>query len=219
MDKNKQVEEEDLMVKKESLTKLDNFNAVDEVIEFAKYAIDSGLIPRSFKKAEAVFAVVQQGRELNLGAFTALNNIHSIQGKPTLSSHMQRALARRNGTYWQVVNDFKIIPEEKDETGNIIQKKDVLTTIRFFTKAVELDDRIIEQDIDYYWSDAMRAGWTSKDNWKKYPKNMMLARCFSKGIMIVDPESQMGFYETTEIADAMGVNDYAVDENGNVINI
>lgn len=202
-----------------NLAKLDSFESVNEILEFAQYAIDSGLIPRSFKKPEAVFAVVQQGRELNLGAFTALNNIDSIQGKPTLSSNMQRALARRNGTYWKVIKDAETVPEQKDENGNIIKKADIVTTIRFFTKAEELDGRIIEQDISYYWSDASRAGWTTKDNWKKYPKNMLLARCFSRGIMIVDPESQMGFYETTEIADAMGMDDYTLDESGNIINI
>ena len=205
------------IVEKE-LAKLDNFNSVNEIIEFAQYAIDSGLIPKNFKTPESVFAVVQQGRELNIGAFTALNNIHSIQGKPTISSHMQRALARRNGTYWQIIDDFKILPEVKDNDDNIISKRDVVTTIRFFTKADKLDGRIIEQDISYHWSDAIRAGWNTKDNWKKYPKNMLLARCFSKGIMIVDPESQMGFYETSETADALNDTVISLDENGNIIN-
>ncbi|MEM3714869.1 MAG: hypothetical protein QXF82_07980, partial [Nitrososphaeria archaeon] len=47
--------------------------------------------------------------------------------------------------------------------------------------------------------DAIRAGVVGKDNWKKYPKSMLFARCMSAGGKIHMPEILMGVYVHGEI--------------------
>jgi hypothetical protein len=114
------------------------------------------------------------------------------------------ALIRAGGVKWQTVEDFVQV---KDPEGKVIDYK---TTIKFIR-----DD--IEESISYTWSDAKKAQLTSKDNWQKYPRNMLYWRCFSMGARRVAPDLCMGMYLASELADTThGAEVIADNEDGTV---
>lgn len=101
---------------------------------------------------------------LSLGQ--ALNDVHVIKGKPTLSANVQLAIARRAGvrTRWVVSTDTEATlrlwvpgdPDPVDETFTI--------------------------------DDAKRAGLANGDGWRKYPKAMLRARVSAAAIRAHCPE-------------------------------
>jgi len=154
----------------------------------AEHLIKSGAIPASFTRPEHALAVIQYGRELGYQPMTALQNINIIKGKTTMSANMMAARFKGAG------NDFYI------KSWN-----DTICELAFISK-----DSKREQVISYTIEDAKKAELLNKDNWKKNPKEMLYARCISKGVKIVDPTIMMGFY----IPEELGAE---IDEEGNVI--
>jgi hypothetical protein len=43
-------------------------------------------------------------------------------------------------------------------------------------------------EVTYEWADAERAGLTSKDNWKKYPKDMLAAKALTRACRLGGPD-------------------------------
>lgn len=71
----------------------------------AKWLHNSRLYAR-FPSPEAIFAVLMRGRELGIGAMTALDSFHVVEGKPVTSAHLIMALAQRdpNCEYFALVS-------------------------------------------------------------------------------------------------------------------
>ena len=201
----------DEIVKQEEhnqLTKFDNFKNLDEMKLFAAELIKSKLVP--FTTPEAAVAVALTGRDLGIGFATAMNNIYTIAGKPSLSVHLAAGLAKKRGLEWQIEKDAEQI---KDATGAIV---DIITQIRFFKLNKEMN-RVIENVMTYTWKDAAKAGYTSKDNWKTKTRNMLRSRCLMEGIRFTCPEALMGlFYEASEMLDSTTNLNYDIDEEGTV---
>lgn len=59
---------------------------------------------------------------------------------------------------------------------------------------------------------ARRAGLTDKDNWKKWPRNMLRARCLSEGVRTVCPSATSGMYTPEEVTDIVDLNAAPVRE-------
>lgn len=190
--------------------KLSGFSTVGEALSFAQLLIDSKLIPSTLKTPDAVVAVILQGRELGFGPITSVNNINNIQGKPTLGVHAIAAKLAQAGLTYQLIKDYE--PETKTDAEGKETIVDRVTTFRFFRM---WNGRVIENDVSYRWSEATKAGYTTKDNWVKMPRIMMRTRALTVGARLVAPEAILGLYETSELADAKGVN-YSVTEEGEV---
>ena len=190
--------------------KLSGFSTVGEALSFAQLLIDSKLIPSTLKTPDAVVAVILQGRELGFGPITSVNNINNIQGKPTLGVHAIAAKLAQAGLTYQLIKDYE--PETKTDAEGKETIVDRVTTFRFFRM---WKGRVIENDVSYRWSEATKAGYTTKDNWVKMPRIMMRTRALTVGARLVAPEAILGLYETSELADAKGVN-YSVTEEGEV---
>jgi len=61
------------------------------------------------------------------------------------------------------------------------------------------------------------AGYTTKDNWQKLPKQMLRARCLSEAVRAYFPEVLMGIYTDLEMADATDMNyKTRVTEDGDI---
>jgi hypothetical protein len=190
--------------------KLSGFSTVGEALSFAQLLIDSKLIPSTLKTPDAVVAVILQGRELGFGPITSVNNINNIQGKPTLGVHAIAAKLAQAGLTYQLIKDYE--PETKTDAEGKETIVDRVTTFRFFRM---WNGRVIENDVSYRWSEATKAGYTTKDNWVKMPRIMMRTRALTVGARLVAPEAILGLYETSELADAKDVN-YSVTEEGEV---
>lgn len=192
--------------------------------DFLQNLIDSGQLPSYIKKVETAFTIAQYGRELGFSPMTAFNYIISIQGKLTLSAKAKQAILRRYGITWKTIEDeVYLYPDgsiedrkliKKDSKGNDMFPTDKRTTI-------EMTRDGITEVYKFYWSDAVKAGLTDKDVWKKYPKSMLYSRCFTALADRVASDLMMGFYSTEEMLDVYGFDESSVvrNEKGEVIQI
>lgn len=204
--------EEDKQVKvKSEITKFDGFSNLNEMKSFAGELIKSRLIP--FKTPEEAVAVALLGRDLGIGFSTAMNNIYNINGKPSMSVHLAAGLAKKLGVDWEIVRDGEAL---KDDSGKVV---DMITEIRFYRFNTHLQ-RTITNMMTYKWSDAVKAGYTTKDNWKTKTRNMLRSRCLMEGIRFVAPEALVSIpYETTELLDSTTTHNYDTNEEGEVVSI
>ena len=192
--------------KSEALTKLGDFSSVEEMKEWANVIINSGLLPGSITEPEQVITIVQHGKELGLSPHIALNNIHVISGRPTLSHTMLGTLLKRKGIEWVWDEDYVPIKNEKGELEKLgdgsVNKR---TTIHLYWKS-HVTDRVMETTFSITWAQMVLSGFTTKDNWKRMPKEMMRARCLTYAVRALFPEVLGGFYTDIEIADTSDEN-------------
>lgn len=161
---------------------------IEAMLQAATSFIESGLLPAHIKTPQAALVIMQYGNELSIGPMQALNNIYVVSGRPSLSGNLMSALIRAGGVKWKTIRDFEPVLNEQG------QKIDYVTTIRFIR-----DD--IEEEVSYTWQEAKIAQLTTKDNWNKYPRNMMYWRCFSIGARRIAADYCMGMYLASEMAD------------------
>lgn len=203
------MKEELAVVNSSEAIRFNDFSNVAEMMSYAQTLIDSKLV--AFRKPEQVVLAANLGKALGVSFEVAALNIYSVYDKPTLSVHLQTALARKVGVDWEIVKDGEKV---LDENGKAV---DIITTIRFFRYNKSLK-RVITNEVSYRWTDAVAAGITNlNQNWKTKTRQMLRARCLSDGIRLVASDVLMGvFYETGEMMDVSGKT-YDIDDEGNAI--
>lgn len=141
------------------------------------------MVPPALRgRADAVLAVMMSGFELGVGPMQALQAIDMIQGRPSISPELMRALVMQAG--------HEIILEQADDHA----------TIRCHRRTWPVD-----QWSEFTWTmevDAKRAGLTNKDNWKQYPRAMLSARVTGEACRAVFSDVIAGLsYTPDEVAD------------------
>ena len=131
-----------------------------------------------FPTAEAAMVTIMRGRALGLDATTAMDGIHVIQGKPTMSASLMVALVLSSPKceymYCDEMNDSKSVwVAKRAGTPNEVRRE--------FT---------IEH--------AQKMQLTSKDNWIKQPDVMLQWRCAAALIRQLFPDVVNGLYATEE---------------------
>ena len=186
----------------------------------AQLLIDSETLPTQINSVEKVFVITKYGRELGLDEMTALNSLHIIKGKITMSYQLIGSLLKRHNYEWNVIKDFEPILKDGEQTGNF-------ETIIEFTwipqKFISLAERFDRKDLIKVFTHVERRTWNEfskagyiKNQWITLPKLMMRIRTFTFGARFIAPEALQNVYETSEIADMGDVN-YIVDAEGNVV--
>jgi predicted DNA-binding WGR domain protein len=104
-----------------------------------------------------------------------------IQGKPTLNS--KSALARFQGSGGRI---------------QWVERTDQKASARFFHAAGTDEKGLL---VEWTMERAGKAGLTGKDNWKKFPAQMLSARVVAEGVRAVFPACLSGFYTTEEVMD------------------
>lgn len=189
-----------------AITKLGNFNSVQEMMEWAERVIDSGLLPDSISEPEQVMTIVQHGKELGLTPHIALNNIHVIAGRPTVGASMLGAMLKKAGVEWIITRDFEQVEGDKENK---------MTTYKFMWKS-RVTGGVLTVEHSVTWKQLILAGYTTKSNYKTFPKEMMRARCLSSGVRAYFPEILMGMYTDVEMSDVHGYN-MTVTEDADVV--
>jgi hypothetical protein len=152
-------------------TDYDGFGSLAE--RFAK----SNLIPSDLRgKAEDVFVQLLAGHELGLTPMASLRGIHVVKGKPILAADTMVALVLARGAKY-----FRCIAESD-------------TSVTYETLREGAPE---PQRATWTIQDAERAGLTG-DNWKKYPRAMLKARCKAVLARDVYPDVLAGCYDETE---------------------
>jgi hypothetical protein len=170
-------------------------------MEQLQLLIDSKALPSNIKTIEQAFTIAQFGKDLGMKPMQAFHQVYSIQGRLALSSKGLGALLWANGISYKTIQDFETV----EENG----KKDFITTIEFYRNGIV--DRA-----SFRWSDAVRAGWTTKDNWIKMPKHMLYARALALGAQRIAPDKILGLYTVEEMVDVTNTKEVIINEEGEV---
>jgi 5'-3' exonuclease len=140
---------------------------------------ESGMWSRGFRNPASIMAVVMAGRELGIGAVTALNSMHVIQGKTTMSAALIAGLVMRSKEC-----EYMTCTESTDDHATWVTKRvgSPKEVSRTFTI-----------------KEAQSMQLTGKDNWKKQPNVMLMWRCATALARMVYPDIVVGLYSTEEM--------------------
>lgn len=186
---------------------------MEEQLAWAETVVDSGITP--FNSPEAVVTAMMFADSLNMKATVALQHIHVIGGKATMSHTMVGALLAQHGIIIEWPEDFVMVNTGTEEKPVWVNR----TTVKFIHMC-PLRKKIVEKTSSTTYQQFMQQGLTSKENWQKMPKQMMRARTLTDGARKYFPDIFMGLaYTTEEIVDATGDENVLYDEEGNVIEI
>jgi hypothetical protein len=192
-----------IVVQEQQITKPVPANEMEQL----QLLIDSKVLPSNIKTIEQAFAIAQYGKDLGMKPMQAFHQIYSIQGRLALSSKALGALMWRNDISIKTIKDGELVVRGVDSNG--VEIKDRVTTIEFYR------GNIVETT-SFYWSDAVKAGWTTKDNWVKMPKQMLYARCLSLGANRIAPDMLLGLYTVEEMVDVTNASNVSITEDGDV---
>jgi hypothetical protein len=127
--------------------------------EYARTLATSNMLPRHLqnKPADVLYAM-ELADSLGIHRILAFKEVHVIEGKPEASAELVRALIRRAG------HKLRITYGEKEVS----------------IVGARRDDPAHWETYTFRWEEAVRAGLATRDTWKKWPQDMMLARCTSR---------------------------------------
>ncbi|MEN3281380.1 MAG: hypothetical protein V7607_2520 [Solirubrobacteraceae bacterium] len=153
----------------------------------------SGFFSDITRVSQAVVKVLA-GRELGIGPFAAMSDIHIIDGKPVVGARILAALVRQSPVY-----DYEVIEWTNERCAIDFYRhgKKLEPTVTF----TEEDARLAELN------KPTRAGKPS--NHMKFPRNMKFARAMSNGVGLHCPDLTAGAPVYT--ADELGVEDPDAD--------
>jgi hypothetical protein len=126
----------------------------------AKVFRASGMFPDIQSEAAACAKLII-GRGLGLADYDAMAGLHIIKGKAVLAANLMAAAIKRSGKY-----DYRSVATDTE------------CRIEFLGRDGGKWKPI--GDTSFTLEDAKRAG-LGGDNWRKYPKAMLFARCISAG--------------------------------------
>lgn len=172
------------------------------MMEFLRTLIDSKKLPTHIKNVEDAFTIAQMGKELGFATMQAFHYIIPIQGKLSLSAKATGALLRKGGVKYITTEDGVFVYKGGGTTPTTPDEKpiDQRTTIKFVRDEME-------EICSFTWKDAEKQGLTTKDNWKRMPKEMLWARCLAKGANRIGSDLLLGLYTIEEMTDALNVSE------------
>lgn len=138
---------------------------VGDMMRTAEVFVKSGLFNDAKDVAKA-FVKIQAGQEIGVPPFAAMRGISIIQGQAALGATLVAGRMKAHGYDWEEVRRDNEVCELKVFKPN----GKVAGTSRFSME------------------DAKAAGLNGKDNWKKYPKSMLFARCITDAARTWAPE-------------------------------
>lgn len=134
-------------------------------------------VPQALRgKPAAVAAAILAGRESGIGPMASLQHVHVVEGRPTMSAEMMRALVLA--------------------AGHQIRYRDMSAT----RCVVEGRRRGEEEPTTVTWSmdDAKKAGLDGKQNWRRHPRRMLQARATAELCRLAFADVIQGMAFSTE---------------------
>ncbi|MEU1787047.1 hypothetical protein ABZ553_14475 [Streptomyces sparsogenes] len=127
----------------------------DLAYQMAQKLANTSFVPQSLRgKPGDITAAILAGSELGLKPMATLKSIDVIQGTPALRAHAMRAVVQKQGHQIELVEST---PERCVMRG---RRKDSDTW----------------QTVEWTTGRAQQLGLLNKDQWKKQPQNMLVAR-------------------------------------------
>lgn len=149
---------------------------VSELEAMATHIVKSGLFGMKRQEEAVALMLVAQAEGRHPGTVAA--EYHIIQGRPALKADAILARFQSAGgkVEWKDYTDTKVSGTFSHPAGGSLY-------------------------VDWDMERAKAAGLGGKDNWKKYPRQMLRARVISDGVRGVYPAVLQGFYTPEEVQD------------------
>lgn len=162
-------------------------------IELCRFLADANLLPQALRKQPAnILLIMHKSLALNIPLGVSLEHMHVIDGKVGHSAELLRALLFRHGHVlrWLSISD-------KEATGELLLRHDPKNPRR-------------EQ---FTIAQAQTMGLVNKDNWKKDPQSMLVARCTTRLVSRHCPEIAvaLGNLSSVDVDDDTNVPEPAQD--------
>jgi hypothetical protein len=143
-----------------------------EIKNVAVAMATSGMFPDIAKDSAKAFVKIMAGQEMGIAPFQAMSDISIIQGKAAAGGNIYASKVKANPRY-----DYKVDRWERDGCS-----------ITFFEigrdgKREKLGTSTFDKE------DATAAGLLSKDNWRKFPRNMYFNRAMTAGVRTFCPDA------------------------------
>lgn len=168
-------------------------SSLPEKVQYAQQLAAADLLPANYRKKPGnVLLACEYGEMLDIHPLTAIQQVHVIEGKLSMSAELMRAQVARHGHTFRTVE---------------------MSSERARVSITRGDDPEHTTTVEFSIEDAKRANLTGKGVWKQYPAAMLHARATSMAVRAVCPEVLMGISYTPEELGA------AVGEDGEVIDV
>lgn len=158
--------------------------------QLAEKIASTEFVPTALRgKPEAVLACILTGHEAGISPMQALAKIHIIEGRPAMSAELMRALVLKHGhelDYPSVSNTS--VTAEGRRAGS---------------------DRWTR--VTWTLDDAKRGGLDQKQNWRKWPRAMLLARATAELCRLKFPDVLAGISHTIEELSDGNLSDSIID--------
>lgn len=153
------------------------------IVALAEHVANTDFVPRGVRgNPAATAAAMLYGRELGMGPMKSLQNVYVIDGTPTLKPQEMRAmvLAAGHSLRWGERTKARCLlaGRRRDETE--------WTTV------------------EWSMQDARDLNLAHKPNWKRMPRQMLVARATGELCRLIFPDVIGGAYTPEEIADGAG---------------
>lgn len=127
----------------------------------------TSFVPASLRgRAEDITAAILAGQELGLKPMASLRSMDIIQGTPALRAHAMRGLVQSWG------HEVELVESDDEHCVMRGRRRRVLLTV----VAIGADAYGEWQTVTWTIDRAARLGLTTKDQWKKQPATMLIAR-------------------------------------------
>lgn len=183
-----------------------------DIQTFLATLIKSKQLPAHIKTVEEAFTVAQMGKELGFPTMQSFHYIIPIQGKLSLSAKAIGALLRKGGVQYTTIEDGVWVYQDGTTSTIIKAAEEGIRPIDQRTTILFIRDGI-EERCSFTWKDAEKQGLTTKDNWKRMPKEMLYARCIAKGANRIGSDLLLGLYAVEELADSFSINESHITRN------
>jgi hypothetical protein len=160
-----------------------------ELLEWVESARQANIVAQSLAKTDfagayrgkpdEITAAILTGQELGLKPMTALKSIDVIQGQPALRAHAMRAIVQSQG------HDIELVESD-----------DLHCVMRGRRNGAESWQTVV-WDIPR----AQRMGLLGKDQWKKQPKSMLVARATGELCRLIASDALHGLPYAAEEVD------------------
>lgn len=156
---------------------------LSQAYSIAQRLVTTSFVPRTYSgKAADAAAAIMTGREIGLSPLAALRAIDIIQGTPAMRAITLRALVQSAG--------HEIWVDESTATRAVVRGR------RRSSDKVETSEWSIDR--------ARTMQLLSKDNWKKQPTAMLLARATSEIARLIAADVLLGLPYSVEELDDLG---------------
>jgi len=152
---------------------------LDGRFRLANAFFKSGMCPKGYKDAAAVFAGMELACELNLKPFTALKNIAVINGSPSIWGDLPLSLVRRSGQLEKISE----VLLDKDYNEISWRNKNLHVDVYAAVCITRRKGNDTDTETVFTMDMAKNAGLLGRDNvWKTYPRRMIQMRARSQNL-------------------------------------